>query len=91
MSIEDLSTADNGVKIVRATSAFDCGGRCPLRIHVKDNVILRIEGDDTEDKDEQLRTCLRCRALFSLYRSCLRPGLPGKGDCETGRRRHCRG
>ena len=50
------------VRIVRATSAFDCGGRCPLRLHVKDNTILRIEGDDHPDSHRQLRTCLRCRA-----------------------------
>ncbi|MBW2347415.1 MAG: hypothetical protein JRF59_06195 [Deltaproteobacteria bacterium] len=35
--------APGGVKIVRATSTFDCGGRCPLRLHVKDNRILRVE------------------------------------------------
>ncbi|WP_054029873.1 molybdopterin-dependent oxidoreductase [Desulfatitalea tepidiphila] len=55
------SASDKNVRIVRATSAFDCGGRCPLRLHVKDNVIVRIEGDDAEEPD-QLRTCLRCRA-----------------------------
>ena len=49
------------IRIVRATSAFDCGGRCPLRLHVKDNTIIRIEGDDADEPD-QLRTCLRCRA-----------------------------
>ena len=50
------------VKIVRATSTFDCGGRCPLKLHVKDNRIIRVEGDDIPDTDAQLRTCLRCRA-----------------------------
>jgi anaerobic dimethyl sulfoxide reductase subunit A len=50
------------VKIVRATSTFDCGGRCPLKLHVKNNRIIRVEGDDIPDTDEQLRTCLRCRA-----------------------------
>ncbi len=54
---------DKGVKIVRTTSAFDCGGRCPLRFHVKDGKIIRIEGDDTADPDKQLRACLRCRSL----------------------------
>ncbi|MBI5551581.1 MAG: molybdopterin-dependent oxidoreductase [Desulfobacterales bacterium] len=52
---------EENVHIVRATSAFDCGGRCPLRLHVKDNVIVRVEGDDAEEPG-QLRTCLRCRA-----------------------------
>ena len=53
---------ENGETIVRATDAFDCGGRCPLRLHVKDGVITRIEGDDTAGTEEQLRACLRGRA-----------------------------
>ncbi|MBW1848711.1 MAG: hypothetical protein JRJ27_16570, partial [Deltaproteobacteria bacterium] len=49
-------------KIVRTTSAFDCGGRCPLRFHVTDGEIKRVEGDDSADADGQLRACLRCRS-----------------------------
>ncbi len=57
-------TSNEDVKIIRTTSAFDCGGRCPLRFHVKDGKIIRVEGDDsTDDPDKQLRTCLRCRAI----------------------------
>jgi len=74
-------------KIVRTTASFDCGGRCPLRLHVKDNVILRVEGDDTAGPDEQLRTCLRCRAYRQyvhhpkriLY-PLKRVGTKGKGE-----------
>jgi anaerobic dimethyl sulfoxide reductase subunit A len=62
MSNKSISQIEGGVKIIRTTSAFDCGGRCPIRLHVKDNRIIRIEGDDAE-KSEQLRTCLRCRAF----------------------------
>ncbi|MCP4682801.1 MAG: molybdopterin-dependent oxidoreductase [Desulfobacterales bacterium] len=51
-----------GIKIVRSTSTFDCGGRCPIKLHVKDGEIIRIEGDDADEPD-QLRTCLRCRAI----------------------------
>ena len=61
-SIRANKNLNNDIRIVRATSAFDCGGRCPLKLHVKDNRIIRVEGDDIEDTDEQLRTCLRCRA-----------------------------
>lgn len=50
-------------KIVRTTSAFDCGGRCPLRFHVTDGEITRVEGDDSADADGQLRACLRCRSV----------------------------
>ena len=59
-SMERDQTAGD-VKIVRATSTFDCGGRCPIKLHVKDNRIMRVEGDDADEPD-QLRTCLRCRA-----------------------------
>jgi anaerobic dimethyl sulfoxide reductase subunit A len=62
MSHKSISQIEGGIKIIRTTSTFDCGGRCPIRLHVKDNRIIRIEGDDAE-KSEQLRTCLRCRAF----------------------------
>jgi len=65
MSIENRNDFDDGIKIVRTTAGFDCGGRCPLRLHVKDNAILRVEGDDAQEP-EQLRACLRCRALRQL-------------------------
>jgi len=53
---------DNEEMVVRCTSALDCGGRCPLRLHVKDGVIVKIEGDDFADTDKQLKACLRGRA-----------------------------
>lgn len=56
-----MSTEQGETKIVRTTTAFDCGGRCPLRLHVRDGEIIRIEGDDGPEP-EQRRTCLRCRA-----------------------------
>ncbi|WP_028315909.1 molybdopterin-dependent oxidoreductase [Desulfatibacillum aliphaticivorans] len=77
------------VRIVRATSAFDCGGRCPLLLHVKDNKIIRIEGDDHPDSDRQLRTCLRCRAYRKyvhhperLMHPQKRVGAKGEGRFE---------
>jgi len=48
--------------LVRTTSVLDCGGRCPLRMYVKDGVITRIETDDCENTDRQLRACWRGRA-----------------------------
>jgi len=55
-------TENDGTTIVRTTSAFDCGGRCPLRVFVKDGIITRIETDDYQDVDKQLRACWRGRA-----------------------------
>jgi len=61
MSAEETGQT-NGEVVVRCTSAFDCGGRCPIRVHVKDGVITRIEGDDYHEEPGQLRACLRGRA-----------------------------
>ena len=61
MGSEEKKTSSNEVTI-RCTSAFDCGGRGPLRVHVEDGVITRIEGDDFKDEDGQLRACWRGRA-----------------------------
>jgi anaerobic selenocysteine-containing dehydrogenase len=58
MPTKDKNQADTEIKIVRTTSTFDCGGRCPLRLHVKDNRVIRVEGDETPEP-EQLRTCPR--------------------------------
>jgi anaerobic dimethyl sulfoxide reductase subunit A len=72
------------VKIVRATSTFDCGGRCPLKLHVKDNRIIRVEGDDIPDTDAQLRTCLRCRAYRKYIHHPNRLMYPQKRVGEKG-------
>ncbi len=47
-------------KVVMTACASHCGGRCLLKIHVKDGIITRIETDGGEEP--QLRACLRCRA-----------------------------
>jgi anaerobic dimethyl sulfoxide reductase subunit A len=62
MTSKSHNLSDSEVKIIRTTSTFDCGGRCPIKLHVKDNQIIRVEGDDIAEP-EQLRTCLRCRAF----------------------------
>jgi anaerobic dimethyl sulfoxide reductase subunit A len=71
-------------KIVRATSTFDCGGRCPLKLHIKDNRIIRVEGDDLPDTDAQLRTCLRCRAYRAYVHHPERLMYPQKRVGEKG-------
>ena len=52
-------------EIVRTFAAMDCGGRCLLKVHVKDGLAVRTEGDDAEEP-QQLRACLRCRAYRQL-------------------------
>ncbi|MCJ7773549.1 MAG: molybdopterin-dependent oxidoreductase, partial [Desulfobacterales bacterium] len=88
MSPESNVQNDDQIKIIPATSTFDCGGRCPIKLHVKNNEIIRIEGDDADEPD-QLRTCLRCRAFRKyihhperLKYPLKRTGEKGKGEFE---------
>ncbi len=56
----------DGVSIIRGgCPAHNCGGRCVLKLYVKDQKIIRIETDDrpSDDiSDPQLRACIRGRA-----------------------------
>ncbi|MFW6335109.1 MAG: molybdopterin-dependent oxidoreductase, partial [Desulfosalsimonas sp.] len=80
---KQTSGDDNYVRIVRTTSTFDCGGRCPLKLHVKDNRILRVEGDDAPEPN-QLRTCLRCRAYKQYVHNPERLLYPRKRVGQRG-------
>jgi len=84
MENQDELHEEERIKIVRTTSAFDCGGRCPLRVHVEDGKITRIETDDYEVKEEQLRACLRCRALRQYIYHPNRLKYPLKRDGPKG-------
>lgn len=56
-------------KIVRSSGSHNCGGRCIIKLHVRDNRIVRIStDDDSKDSDSQLqlRGCLKCRAYRDL-------------------------
>ena len=54
-------------KVVWSTCTVNCGSRCPLRMHVKDNQILYVEtdntGTETYNLDHQVRACLRGRSM----------------------------
>ncbi len=56
---------DDGTKIVPVVCNNNCGGRCHLRAHVRDGVVVRISTDVTPDVAEnpQLRACLKGRAM----------------------------
>jgi anaerobic dimethyl sulfoxide reductase subunit A len=55
----------DGARMVRTgCPAHNCGGRCLLRVWVKDNAIVRIDTDDRPGdtvEDPQLRACMRGR------------------------------
>ncbi len=61
-----VSVNDDGSVIIRAgCPSHNCGGRCVLKLHVRDGEIVRIETDDrpTDDiSDPQLRACIRGRS-----------------------------
>jgi anaerobic dimethyl sulfoxide reductase subunit A len=75
---------EDEVKIVRTSSTFDCGGRCPFSVHVKNGKIIRIEGDNLVGEEDQLRTCLRCRAIRHHIYSPERILYPMKRDGPKG-------
>ena len=45
-SKNDLSGTDT--QVIRTFTAMDCGGKCLLKVHVKDGKVTHIEGDDAE-------------------------------------------
>jgi anaerobic dimethyl sulfoxide reductase subunit A len=69
--------------------AHNCGGRCLLRAHVRDGVIVRLETDDRPDTvaDPQLRACTRGRAYLrrQYHPDRLRHPLRRVGPRGTGR------
>jgi len=60
-----VASAASNERIVPTSGSHNCGGRCIIKAHVRDGLILRISTDD-EIKDTQqalqLRGCLRCRS-----------------------------
>jgi anaerobic dimethyl sulfoxide reductase subunit A len=60
----DTSTASRIVRV--GCPAHNCGGRCLLKAHIQDGVIVRLETDDRPDRveDPQLRACTRGRAYL---------------------------
>lgn len=58
-----MTKTNSGVKTVTTTCAYDCGGRCPLKVHVKDGVIVRVEPMEGE---RVRKPCLKGRALRQM-------------------------
>jgi len=55
----------DGTTVVPVLCNNNCGGRCHLKAHVKDDVVVRITTDDSPDLPgrPQLRACLKGRAM----------------------------
>ena len=53
-------------KIVWSTCNVNCGSRCPVRLHVKNGIVVRVETDHTKEDalgTQQIRACLRGRGI----------------------------
>jgi Tat-targeted selenate reductase subunit YnfE len=53
-------------KVVWGACSVNCGSRCALRLHVRDNEVYWVETDNTGDDiygDHQVRACLRGRSI----------------------------
>lgn len=58
--------ADNAERVVWGACSVNCGSRCALRLHVRDNEVSWVETDNTgEDHygNHQVRACLRGRSI----------------------------
>lgn len=53
-------TTRTGERVITTACVHDCGGKCLLRVHLRDGVITRITGDEGEEP--QLRPCAKGRA-----------------------------
>ncbi|HPC98584.1 MAG TPA: molybdopterin-dependent oxidoreductase [Bacteroidales bacterium] len=80
-------------KIIRTgCPAHNCGGRCLLKVHVRDGIITRIETDDRpgdDVSDPRLRACIRGRSYRArqyhpdrLKYPLKRTGKRGEGKFE---------
>lgn len=53
-------------KVVWGTCSVNCGSRCALRLHVRDDEVYQVETDNTGQDiygDHQVRACLRGRSI----------------------------
>lgn len=57
-------SSDKNIKIIPTSCIHNCGGRCLLKAHVKDGVVIRFTTDDSPDTAQfpQARACLKGRA-----------------------------
>ncbi|PLN70051.1 dimethyl sulfoxide reductase subunit A, partial [Klebsiella quasipneumoniae] len=58
--------AGDNTRIVWGACSVNCGNRCALRLHVRDDEVVYVETDNTGDDrygDHQVRACLRGRSI----------------------------
>lgn len=74
------------VKIINTAGLNNCGGRCVIKAHVKDGVIIRISTDTAPDNPEapQVRACVRGRSYRKTWLSPDRLKYPMKRVGKRG-------
>lgn len=69
-TVEPVIAIEEGVKIVPTSGSNNCGGRCVVKAHVKDDVIIRLstdEGTEEEGCTTLARACVRGRAYRQTF------------------------
>ena len=91
MTMDDLvkrmHDSESPEKIVWSSCNVNCGSRCPLRVHVKDGKVIRVESDNTGDNTfgtHEIRACLRGRGLRKWVYSADRLRYPLKRVGKRG-------
>ncbi|GKX56923.1 dimethyl sulfoxide reductase subunit A [Leminorella grimontii] len=86
----DAAGAQSDEKIKYSACLVNCGSRCPLKVHVKDGVIVKVASETTFDDakfgEHHIRPCLRGRSIrWKTYNPdrvkypMLRTGKRGEG------------
>jgi len=66
VALRRMYESENGDKIVWSSCNVNCGSRCPLRVHVKNGKVVRVDTDNTDEDTygiHEIRACLRGRGL----------------------------
>lgn len=65
-AVTDALSPENKDKVVWGACSVNCGSRCALRLHVRDEEVYWVETDNTgldQYGDHQVRACLRGRSI----------------------------
>ncbi|VTR38274.1 Dimethyl sulfoxide reductase DmsA precursor [Serratia fonticola] len=76
-------------KVVWGACSVNCGSRCALRLHVRDDEVYWVETDNTGDDvygNHQVRACLRGRSMRRRMNHPERLKLPDETRRQTWRR-----
>ena len=92
-ALASRDTVPEADEIVWSACVVNCGSRCPLRLHVKDGTIIRVDADNTGDDvfgvSQQIRSCVRGHSIRQrvynpdrLKYPMKRVGKRGSGEFE---------